>query len=72
MKASELIKHLEECINEHGDLDVRLYADHGQCSMSAEGVGLSYIEEDSYMADTLNPEDLGGYDDYIEVIEIYA
>lgn len=56
MKASELIKDLEEAIKNYGDLDVAVYADHGQDQMLCHGAGYQTLE---------NNEDVG-------VIEIYG
>lgn len=49
MKLSKLIEELTKLKNEHGDIDVRIQADHGQELMKATWAGISYINEDSYM-----------------------
>jgi len=72
MKASDLIRQLQELVETDGDLDVRLYTDHGQCAMRANWVSVTHIEEDEYMTDTIHPDDLDDYDNPIKVIEIQA
>lgn len=72
MKASDIIKDLEKLVEKHGDLDVRLYCDHGQSMMGATEVCTCYIDEDQWMAEHLDEEDLEDYPDAIKVIEINA
>lgn len=72
MKASDLIRQLQELVETDGDLDIRLYTDHGQCSMKANWVSTTHIEDDEYMADTIHPDDLDGCDNPIKIIEIQA
>ena len=71
MNISELIKDLEEVKEEHGDLDVRVWADHGQWCMKAFAVGPQWVDENG---DTVCQEDIddGEYeaDDFIRVVEI--
>lgn len=59
MKVKELIKKLQE-VNQ--DLDVRVWADHGQADMKAGYVSVQYSEDDEYMIE-------GSYSDYKEFIE---
>ena len=40
MKASELIKHLQESIASNGDLDVMVYTDHGQTQSKANDLSI--------------------------------
>lgn len=54
----------------YGDLEVRVYADHGQCSMAADNIYLGWIEQDEYMAEGIHPDDLEEYPDAIKIIEI--
>ena len=72
MRASDLIMQLQELVEIDGDLDVRLYTDHGQCAMEANWVSIAHIEDDGYMADTIHPNDLCNWDNPIKVIEIQA
>lgn len=72
MRASDLIRQLQKLVETDGDLDVRLYTDHGQCSMKANWVGVSHIDSEDYMADSIHPDDLDDYDNPIKVIEIQA
>lgn len=78
MTLNELQENLKFLVNEgvDGDLQVRVYADHGQVSMSAGGVGIGYIEEDTYMAESVHPDDIENnpedYEDVIKVIEIWG
>lgn len=59
MKVKDLIEQLSEFDPE---LDVRVYADHGQCDMPAASTCLAYAIEDEYMID-------GSYYDLEEFIE---
>lgn len=72
MTLKELQENLKFLVDEgvDGDLQVRVYADHGQVSMSAGGVEISYIEEDTYMAESVHPDDVS--DTSIKVIEIWG
>ena len=47
MKASELIKDLEEAIKNYGDLDIAVYADHGQSQMICQGACFQTLEDDT-------------------------
>ena len=72
MKVSELIVKLQELEQEHGDLTVRMYADHGQCSMSVDDCGIGYVEVLSeYMADTIHESDLHDYPDAVKFCEVW-
>ena len=70
------LKELQERVNEmiaqgvDEGLQVRVYADHGQVSMSAGGVGIGYIEEDTYIAESVHPDDVN--DTSIKVVEIWG
>ena len=46
MNISELIKELEELKEEHGDLEVRVWADHGQLCMDAYSVGIQWVDDE--------------------------
>ena len=47
MKASELVKQLQDFIGKFGDLDVMLYTDHGQTQAPTHTVTVEerYVEE---------------------------
>ena len=69
MIASKLIEELTKLKEEHGDVDVRLQCDHGQELMLCTGIGISYIDNDSYMPSVSDEVD----DECdIKVIEIQA
>ena len=70
MLISELIQQLQETLESDGDLEVRLQTDHGQYVMRATWSGVSYIEDDSYMAEAVADEDRD--DSHIKVCEIQA
>ncbi|AUR84846.1 hypothetical protein NVP1063O_179 [Vibrio phage 1.063.O._10N.261.45.C7] len=57
MNVSTLILELQKFQEEHGDLQVRAYVDHGQTAMNITAAGVGYIEEDSYMPESLCDED---------------
>lgn len=68
MKASELIKSIEQIIKDHGDIPVRINADHGQELMSATYVGVVYVEShDEYMPEYSEEDD---FDNGLKAIEI--
>jgi hypothetical protein len=73
MNISELIKDLEEALKDHGDLDVHVWADHGQQCMKAYSVGPQWVDDEG---DTVCDEDLNNpdeemcKDDYTFVLEI--
>lgn len=69
MKLSELLASLNELKNKHGDINVRIQADHGQELMNSTWVGVSYINEDTCMPSTSDEiDDICN----IPVIEIQA
>jgi hypothetical protein len=47
MKASALVKQLQDYIVKFGDLDIKLYTDHGQTQCTVYGVSVEdqYTEE---------------------------
>ena len=61
MKVSDLIRQLQELQQEHGDIDVRINAEHSQCLMRTTWVGESYIEDGSWIAEGIHEDDLGEY-----------
>ena len=69
MKVSELIEELLELKELNGDIEVHVWADHGQNCMEAFAVGTQYVDTDG---ETLAEEDLDKFneDDYSKVIEI--
>lgn len=73
MNISELIEELIELKEEHGDLDVTVWADHGQWNMKASAVGVQFRDENG---DCVGEEDLDdeeeGFcrEDYEKVIEV--
>jgi hypothetical protein len=67
MKLSELIKLASEYLKEHGDLDVCVYADHGQSTEFANFCGIQYLNEDN---EAVHEDDIDDYDDLTKVIEI--
>jgi len=73
MKGSELITKLQEIEQEHGDLTVRLWADHEQCSMSASHCSIGYIEDlEEYIAETLDEDALYNYPNAVKFCELCA
>lgn len=78
MTLKELQENLKFLVDEGVDegLQVRVYAGHGQVSMSAGGVGIGYIDEDTYMPESVHPEDMENnpedYKDVITVVEIWG
>jgi len=78
MKLIDFIKELEELRTEHGDdIQVRVWADHGQTSMAVCGAGAQVVEDATeYMGETIAKEDFEeSPDDYpaaAKVIEISA
>jgi len=67
MKTSELILTLNDLIDEHGDLQVTVYADHGQSNELAACVGMQYIDDDG---EVYAEEDIEEFDNLQKVIEI--
>ena len=72
MIVSELIKDLQQALEEHGDIQVRLEADHGQTPMTANCTTLGHIDSDSWMAESIHQDDLDKYPEAIPVIIIEA
>ena len=73
MNISELIEDLQRVQQEHGDLEVRVWADHGQQCMSAWAVGTQWVDEDNETVadeDLNNPEEELCKEDYTLVLEI--
>ena len=65
MKISEVIEALNLLQQSHGDLPVKVYADHGQYDMNANAVDLFYMREedaDEYMIETSHSE-IGEFDE---------
>lgn len=61
MRVSELIVELQKFLNIQGDLDVKMYADHGQVHMNVDQVALAFTEDKSeYMSEAVNEEDVDG------------
>ncbi len=57
MQVSELIQQLQAFQQEHGDLQVRLWTNHGHTPMSTQGAGVGYIDKDIYMPESFSDED---------------
>lgn len=58
MNVSTLISNLELFLKTHGDLPVKVYADHGQHHFTATQVELAATEElEAWMSEPLNLED---------------
>jgi hypothetical protein len=72
MYISEMIKSLSLILDKEGDLEVRLVCDHGQVWMEAGHVGITHIEEETFMAEDVSEEDLEDYPDAVKVCEIQA
>ena len=73
MNISELIDDLTELREAHGDLDVAIWADHGQQSELAGGCCLRWIDEDGETyadEDMNNPAEGYDKDDFNHVVEI--
>lgn len=56
MKVKELKKILNNLSKEDLELDVRVFADHGQHAMPCHTTGIEYIEDNSYMAELIAEE----------------
>lgn len=66
MKVSELIAELQRFMDTQGDLDVKIYADHGQVHMNAGEVNLSYTEDkEEWMSEPVNPDDAEEHHDRV-------
>ena len=74
MTLNELIDELQDLKDSglSGGTQVRVYADHGQMSMTCGGAGISYIEEEDYCAESIHLDDLEDYPDAIKVVEIWG
>ena len=74
MTLNELMDELQDLKDSgvSGDTQVRVYADHGQMSMTCGGAGISYIEDASDMAESIHPDDLEDYPDAIKVVEMWG
>ena len=71
MKASELIRSLTAIMKHEGDLNITIWADHGQTSTPANGVGTMLADTDGEVYNTDDdPEDIP--DDVQKIIEIYG
>ena len=44
MRLKELIEEAEEALKENGDIEVSVYADHGQSEQRCYGTSISYID----------------------------
>lgn len=57
MRVSELIVELQKFLSIQGDLDVKMYADHGQFHMNVYQVALAFTEDKSeYMSEAVSEE----------------
>lgn len=74
MTLNELMDELQDLKDSgvSGDIQVRVWADHGQSSMRCGGAYTTYIEEDEYVSETIHKDDLEDYPDAIQVVEIYG
>ncbi|AEP29922.1 hypothetical protein [Brumicola nitratireducens] len=71
MQLDTLIEQLTEMQAIHGgEMEVRVNADHGQTAMAATYVSAAYIDQDTYMPESINDGDLEEFPDAIQVIEI--
>lgn len=72
MKISELIVELQKVEQKHGDLTVRMYSDHGQCSMPVDKCDIGHVEDlDEWMADTIHEDDLHEHPDAVKFCEVW-
>ena len=73
MKIRELIRELQSALEKHGDLEVAVWADHGQTCQNAWAVGVQFRDNDG---ETVTEEDLDDpeeelcRDDFQKVLEI--
>ena len=67
MNISELIAELEELKTIHGDLQIHVWADHGQSCTKAYSVGMQHIDEDF---EVYADDDLDDVTDFTQIIEI--
>ena len=57
------------------DMEVRVFADHGQSCMKASSVDVQQIlfaDKDEYMPETVHPSEIDPEEKYIDVFEVYA
>lgn len=57
MNARQLKVILDSLPEEDLDIEVRVFADHGQQAMPAASAGEDYIEENTYMGELVHPDD---------------
>lgn len=71
MKVSEMIQKLEQVKSEHGDLELYVFADHGQQLMKGCSIGYSYIDSlDEYLPEECAEDDLDEDCEFYKVIVI--
>lgn len=62
------LKEILEDVDEN--LEVYVYADHGQMTMSASFAGIQHVEELIYSTETIHEDDLEEFPDAVKVFEI--
>lgn len=62
------LKEILEGVDEN--LEVYVYADDGQMSMTASFAGIQYVEELVYSTETIHEDDLEEFPDAVKVFEI--
>ena len=70
MTKKDLIEALKDVPD---DLEVTVWADHGQCDFKAEYVTISYISKDefkNYMMEGTHVDDIENEEDYVKVCQI--
>lgn len=73
MKISKMIEALSELLETEGDIEVNVFADHGQTCMKSESLGIQYIKSaDEYLPELINLEDIEDYPNAVRVVEIYG
>ena len=71
MKVSDMIQKLEQLKSEHGDLELYVFADHGQQLMRGYSVAYSYIDSlDEYMPEECHEDDLDEDCEHYKVVVI--
>jgi hypothetical protein len=73
VKVSELLVELEELKAAYGDLDVHVWADHGQQCTDSFSCGIQWVDKDGDVTceeDLDDPEEELCKEDYTQVIEI--
>lgn len=71
MTLNELHNMTKELIEKgHGELEVRVWADHGQQAMPTDSVDVDRLESDDYMGEIIHPDDYDEYDEYVECVVI--